>query len=162
MAGRFLPQRDVNLITRVTKELVGDKQNNKDGLINQECVVYKPSLQESVTNMYGEAAGGKKVYKDWVQVAALIAAEDFDFNTDEFGPDYRQSGIFRFLRQSLIDISLVVEIGDIVDWNYAHWEINSIGENQLIGGQFDQNYSVIANSFLIRKSSIQIERVRSI
>ena len=54
MAGRFLPQRDVDLITRVTKELVGDKQNNKDGLINQECVVYKPSLQESVTNMYGE------------------------------------------------------------------------------------------------------------
>ena len=45
MAGRFLPQSDVNLITRVTRELVGDKQNNKDGIINQECVVYKPSLQ---------------------------------------------------------------------------------------------------------------------
>ena len=57
MAGRFLPQRDVDLITRVTKELVGDKQNSKDGLINQECVVYKPSLQESVVNMYREGAG---------------------------------------------------------------------------------------------------------
>ena len=45
MAGRFLPQRDVNLITRVTIELVGDKQNNKDGLINQEVVIYKQSLQ---------------------------------------------------------------------------------------------------------------------
>ena len=32
MAGRFLPQRDVNLITRVSRELVGDAQNNKDGL----------------------------------------------------------------------------------------------------------------------------------
>ena len=42
MAGRFLPQRDVNLITRVTRELIGDKQNNKDGLINQEVVIYKP------------------------------------------------------------------------------------------------------------------------
>ena len=79
MAGRFLPQRDVNLVTRVTKELVGDKQNNKDGIINQECVIYKPSLQESVTNMYGEAAGGKKVYKNGVQMNALIDAEDFDF-----------------------------------------------------------------------------------
>ena len=87
MAGRFLPQKDVNLITRVTRELVGDKQNNKDGIINQECVVYKPSLQESVTNMYGEAAGGKKVYKNGVQMNALIDAEDFDFNTDDFGPD---------------------------------------------------------------------------
>ena len=64
MAGRFLPQRDVNLVTRVTRELVGDKQRNKDGLINQECVVYKPSLQESAVNMYGEAAGGKKGYKE--------------------------------------------------------------------------------------------------
>jgi len=162
MAGRFLPQRDVDLITRVTKELVGDKQNNKDGLINQECVVYKPSLQESVTNMYGEGAGGKKVYKNGVQMNALIAAEDFDFNQDEFGPDANQSAVFSFLRQSFIDASMVLEIGDLIDWNYGYFEVGSINENQLIGGMFDQNYSVVANTFLIRKSSIQIERVRSI
>ena len=63
MAGRFLPQKDVDLITRISKELVGDKKNSKDGIINQEVTIYKPSLQESATNMYGEAAGGKKIYK---------------------------------------------------------------------------------------------------
>ena len=162
MAGRFLPQRDVDLITRVTKELVGDKQNNKDGLINQECVVYKPSLQESVLNMYGEGAGGKKIYKNGVQMNALIAAEDFDFNQDEFGPDANQSVVFSFLRQSFIDASMVLEIGDLIDWNYGYFEVGSINENQLIGGMFDENYSVVANTFLVRKSSIQIERVRSI
>ena len=162
MAGRFLPQRDVDLVTRVSRELVGDKQGNKDGLINQECVVYKPSLQESAVNMYGEAAGGKKVYKNGVQMAALVSADDFDFNTDEFGPDAQQNAVFSFLRQSFIDASMVLEIGDLIDWNYGYFEIGSINENQLIGGQFDQNYSVIANSFLVRKSSIQIERVRSI
>ena len=162
MAGRFLPQRDVDLITRVTKELVGDKQNNKDGLINQECVVYKPSLQESVLNMYGEGAGGKKKYKNGVQMNALIAAEDFDFNQDEFGPDANQSVVFSFLRQSFIDASMVLEIGDLIDWNYGYFEVGSINENQLIGGMFDENYSVVANTFLVRKSSIQIERVRSI
>ena len=83
MAGRFLPQRDVNLITRVSRELVGDKQNSKDGLINQEVVIYKPSLQESSVNMYGEAADGKKVYKNGVQMAALVTAEDFDSAIDE-------------------------------------------------------------------------------
>ncbi len=162
MAGRFLPQRDVDLITRVTRELVGDKQNSKDGLINQECVVYKPSLQESVVNMYGEGAGGKKVYKNGVQMNALIAAEDFDFNQDEFGPDANQTVVFSFLRQSFIDASMVLELGDLIDWNYGYFEVGTINENQLIGGQFDQNYSVVANTFLIRKSSIQIERVRSI
>ena len=77
MAGRFLPQRDVNLVTRVTRELVGDKQHNKDGLVNQECVIYKPSLQESAVNMYGEAAGGKR-WKDGVKFACLVDAADFD------------------------------------------------------------------------------------
>ena len=162
MAGRFLPQRDVNLVTRVTRELVGDKQRNKDGLINQECVVYKPSLQESAVNMYGEAAGGKKVYKDGVQMNALVAADDFDFNTDEFGPDAQQNVVFSFLRQAFFDASMVLEIGDLIDWNYGYFEVGSINENQLVGGQFDQNFSVVATTFLIRKSSIQIERVRSI
>ena len=162
MAGRFLPQRDVNLITRVSRELVGDAQNSKDGLINQECVVYKPSLQESAVNMYGEAAGGKKVYKNGVQMNALVEADDFDFNTDEFGPDAQQNVVFSFLRQSFIDASMVLEIGDLIDWNYGYFEVGSINENQLVGGQFDQNFSVVATTFLIRKSSIQIERVRSI
>ena len=162
MAGRFLPQRDVDLATRVTKELVGDKQNNKDGLVNQEIVVYKPSLQESAVNMYGEGAGGMRVYKNGVQMNALITADDFDFNQNDFGPDANQTATFSFLRQSFIDASMVLEIGDLIDWNYGYFEIGTINENQLIGGQFDQNYSVIANSFLVRKSSIQIERVRSI
>ena len=162
MAGRFLPQRDVDLVTRVSRELVGDKQGSKDGLINQECVVYKPSLQESAVNMYGEAAGGKKVYKNGVQMNALVAADDFDFNTDEFGPDAQQNVVFSFLRQSFIDASMVLEIGDLIDWNYGYFEVGSINENQLVGGQFDQNFSVVATTFLIRKSSIQIERVRSI
>ena len=38
MAGRFLPQKDVDLLTRISKELVGDKKNNKDGIINQEVI----------------------------------------------------------------------------------------------------------------------------
>ena len=162
MAGRFLPQSDVDLITRVTKELVGDKQNNKDGIINQECVIYKPSLQEYATNMYGESAGGKKLYKNGVQMNALIEADDFDFNQDDFGVNNNQSAKFSFLRQSFIEASMVLETGDLIDWNYGYFEVGSINENQLIGGQFDQNYSVIATTFLIRKSSIQIERVRSI
>ena len=124
--------------------------------------MYKPSLQESAVNMYGEAAGGKKVYKDGVQMNALVAADDFDFNTDEFGPDAQQNVVFSFLRQAFIDASMVLEIGDLIDWNYGYFEVGSINENQLVGGQFDQNFSVVATTFLIRKSSIQIERVRSI
>ena len=93
---------------------------------------------------------------------ALIDAEDFDYNQDEFGPDNNQTATFAFLRQSFIDASLTLELGDLIEWNYGFFEVGGINENQLIGGMFDQNYSVVASAFLIRKSSIQIERVRSI
>ena len=70
--------------------MVGDIQNSKDGLINQTVVIYKPSVQDSAINMYGESAGGNKAYKDGVQMAALIEADDFDFNEDVFGIDSNQ------------------------------------------------------------------------
>ena len=161
MAGRFLSQRDINTFEKFNRELLGDLDASKDGIVNQKVVVYKISAQDTKVNMYGESSAGK-IYKPGIQIACLIEADDVDFNTDEFGPDYRQSGIFRFLRQSLIDISLVVEIGDVVDWNYAHWEINSIGENQLIVGQTDYNHSIVCNTFLNRIAHLNIERVRSI
>ena len=162
MAGRFLPQKDIDLITRVTKELVGDKKNGKDGIINQTVVIYKPFLQESRLNLYGESQGGGKSYLNGVEMACLAAAEDFDFNEDEFGVSNNQTATFSFLRQSFIDSEMVLEIGDLISWNYAYFEVGSVNENQLVGGMFDQNYSVIANTFLVRKSSIQIEEVRSI
>ena len=162
MAGRFLPQKDIDLITRVTKELVGDKKNGKDGIINQTVVIYKPFLQESRLNLYGESEGGRKSYLNGVEMACLIAAEDFDFNEDEFGVGNNQTATFSFLRQSFIDAEMVLEIGDLINWNYTYFEVGSVNENQLVGGMFDQNYSVVANTFLVRKSSIQIEEVRSI
>ena len=155
MASRFFSNRDLSAFDKMTKELVNT-------VVAQECVVYKPSLQESAVNMYGESAKGKKIYKNGVQMNALVEADDFDFNTDEFGPDANQTVTFSFLRQSFIDASMVLDIGDLIDWNYGYFEVGSINENQLIGGQFNQNYSVVASTFLIRKSSVQIERVRSI
>ena len=161
-SSRFYSQKDIVTFDKFNKELVGDLSTSKDGIINQEVTIYKPSLQESSTNMYGEAAGGKKIYKNGVQMNCLINASDFDYNQDDFSVDNRQTVEFSFLRQSFIDASMVLEIGDLIDWNYGYFEVGSINENQLIGGQFNQNFSVVASTFLIRKSSVQIERVRSI
>ena len=161
MPGRFLPQRDLDVFTRVNRELIGDIRAGKDGIINQQVVLYKVSVQDTQTNMYGEAAGGKR-WKNGVKFACLVDAEDFDWNTDEFGPDDQQNASFHILRQSLIDLSLVPEIGDVFEWNWAYFEINSINENQLIGGQQDNNWSVTCNTFRVRFTNLGVERVRSI
>ena len=160
MAGRFLPQRDLDVFTRVNKELIGDLKEGKDGIINQQVVLYKVSAQDTMTNMYGESSGGKR-YKAGVKFACLIEADDMDYNTDEFGSDMNQNTTFHILRKILIDLELVPEIGDIVEWNFTQWEINSIIENQLIGGMDSENWSVSCVAHLIRESNLGMNRVRS-
>ena len=161
MPGRFLPQRDLDVFTRVNKELIGDIRLGKDGIINQQVVLYKVSVQDTQTNMYGEAAGGKR-WKNGVKFACLVDAEDFDWNTDEFGPDDQQNASFHILRQTLQDLSLVPEIGDVFEWNWAYFEINTINENQLIGGQQENNWTVTCGTYRVRFSNLNIERIRSI
>jgi len=161
MASRYYPQKDIDTFDRFNKELVGDLSTGKDGVINQTVVVYKVSVYDTETNMYGETAGGK-IFKPGVQLACLITADEQTTTTDEFGPDLQQSGLFSFVRKSLVDISFVLEIGDIIDWNSGYWEISSINESQFVGGQTSFNHSVICNTFLVRMSHLNIERVRSI
>ena len=161
MASRFYPQKDIDTFDKFNKELIGDISSGKDGIIYQPVVIYKISAVDTEINMYGESSAGK-VFKDGVEISALITADDQTTTTDEFGPDVQQTALFSFIRQSLVDISYVVEIGDIIEWNTGYWEISSISENQLVGGQTDYNHSVVCNSYLQRISTLNIERVRSI
>ena len=161
MPGRFLPQRDLDVFQRVNKELIGDIRLGKDGIINQQVVLYKISAYDTMTNLYGEATGGKR-FKPGIKFACLIEAEDFDYNTDEFGPDEQQNATFHILRQTLIDLSLVPELGDVIEWNWAYFEIDTVNENQLIGGQQGNNWSLSCFTHRSRFSNLNIERTRSI
>ena len=161
MPSRYYSQKDIDTFDKFNKELIGDLYTEKDGIIYQPVIIYKVSVYDTEVNMYGETSSGK-VYKPGVQVSALVDAEDQTTTTDEFGPDLQQNAVFSFVRQSLVDISYVIEIGDVVNWNSGYWEISSINENQLVGGQTDYNHSVVCNSFLVRISNLNIERVRSI
>ena len=153
MASRFFSDRDLNAFDTMAKELV----NN---VVAQECIVYQISAEHTKTNIYGEASKGK-IYKPGVKVNALIESEDFSFETDEFGPDSNQAVIFSFQRKNLIDINLKPEIGDVINWNYAYFEINSINENMLIGGDADKNFDLVCTTHLTRLSRVNLtERIR--
>tara|TARA_B100002019_G_C21274377_1_gene604364 strand:+ start:8598 stop:9083 length:486 start_codon:yes stop_codon:yes gene_type:complete len=161
MPSRFYSQKDIDTFDKFNKELVGDLNSGKDGIIYQPVVVYKVSVYDTEVNMYGESSEGK-VYKDGVQITALVEADDQTTTTEDFGPDLQQTALFSFIRQSLVDISFVLEIGDVINWNNGYWEISSINENQRVGGQTDFNHSVICSTNLIRISNLNIERVRSV
>jgi hypothetical protein len=109
--------------------------------------------------MYGESSEGK-VYKTGVQIPCLITPSDFDYNTDEFGPDRRQNVEFAFQRDYLVEIDFRPNIGDIVKYNDGYFEINTFNENQLVGGQTDNNHSIVATAHLTRLSTLNIEEHR--
>tara|TARA_Y100000356_G_scaffold107848_1_gene94021 strand:+ start:47 stop:514 length:468 start_codon:yes stop_codon:yes gene_type:complete len=155
MARRFFSDRDVNTFSTINKSLMGD-------VVGTTCIVYKISSEETQINVYGESTGMGKVYNPGVELDALIDSTDFDWNTDEFGPDAQQTVTFSFLRNNLIDKgNVVVEVGDIIEWNYAYFEVDVINENKLIGGNVDQNFDVIAETHMTRLSKLNIiERQR--
>ena len=161
MPSRFYSQKDIDTFDKFNKELVGNLSTEQDGIINQPVIIYKVSVTDTEVNMYGETSQGK-VFKPGVQIVALVNAEDQTTTTDEFGPDLQQLATFSFVRQSLVDLSFVVEIGDVINWNDGYWEISSVNENQLIGGQTSYDHSVVCSTFLVRISNLNIERVRSI
>ena len=161
MAGRFLRSRDKEFFDTVNKELLGNPQTNKSGIINQEVVAYKVSVYETTTNIYGESSSGR-TYKKGVKLNCIIDAEDFDFETTEFGPDLNQNATFSFLRQSLIDAgNFVPDIGDVINWNYTYWEVSTINENQLLGGMQENNHSVVLSAYLTEPTRLNIQRLRS-
>ena len=160
MAGRFLSTRDNDFFHKVNKELLGDSLRGKDGIIDQEVTIYQLDVTETPTDMYGESASGKS-WRPGVNLNCLIDAEDFDFNTDEFGADRQQNATFSFLRDSVLEANIVISLGDVINWNYAYFTISSLNENQLIGGMQNQNFSVIATAYLTRLSSLGIENVRT-
>tara|TARA_Y100001937_G_scaffold73671_1_gene100171 strand:+ start:2710 stop:3195 length:486 start_codon:yes stop_codon:yes gene_type:complete len=161
MPSRFYSQKDIDTFDKFNKELVGNLATEQDGIINQPVIIYKVSVTDTEVNMYGETSQGK-VFKPGVQAVALVEAEDQTTTTDEFGPDLNQNAVFSFIRQSLVDIDYVIEIGDVINWNDGYWEISSINENQLVGGQVDYKHSVVCSTYLIRISHLNIERIRSI
>ena len=160
MASRYWPTRDTNLAKRFNDELVGNLKDGSCGIIGQEVILYRVSTYETETNMYGEAGGGK-VYEAGVKLSCIIEAEDFDFNTDEFGPDTRQDAQFHFQRDMLIDVNFRPDIGDIVSWNLRYFEITKTNENQLVAGDYNKNWSISCTGTLTRINSLNIEQTRA-
>ena len=151
MAGRFWSEKDVNAIDQFNKELVED-------VVSTTCDLYSVSVEETETNVYGEAKGGGKNYKNPVSIPCLISHEDITFQTNETGPSANQSVSFAFLRNKLVDLNVRPKIGDVLNWNYAYFEINTINENKLLGGDAEKNHDLEAICHMTRRSKLNLEQ----
>lgn len=159
----FGSQHDFRLIRRMNRELLQD-------IIEQEVGFYKLSLNETVSNIYGEAL--EKTYYSPVKLHCLITRGDQVITVDDFGPDLSRQSSFAFLRDDLTDIDLVPEIGDIILWHENYYEVDTVRENQLFVGKddsynltdygvrFGESISIICDTHLTRADRVGITQVR--
>jgi hypothetical protein len=170
----FGSARDASLFRHINKELIND-------IVQTEVDIYKTSLYDSKTNLYGEAL--KKTFFPAVRVACLITVDDQTWESDDFGPDVNQGATFAFLRDTLKDTAdLVLEVGDIINWNAIYWEVDALVNNDLFMGrnpdtnktiddyayndigppqEFGWHYGIVASTHMTRRDKLSIENIRS-
>ncbi len=145
---RFTLDRDIKFFEGISRELV-------DAVIETAVVLYKLIIEDSKTNLYGESLN--KTYYQGVQTTAVIEREQSTSDYEGFGSDKNQSVEFRFNRFTLEDTGFYPEVGDIIFHNNGYFEIDNVREDQLIGGQTGNKFSIICSTFMTRRSTIQTE-----
>lgn len=159
----FGGSRDVSLFHNLNKELIND-------IIQTEVAYYKFALEQTKINVYGEAPG--KNYYEPLKIACLIDKQDQSWSSDAFGSDVNQTIGFRFLKQSLQDINLIPEVGDLLLFKNNFYEVDSRVENQLILGRdpdyaiatettdFGKSFSIIINTHISRVEKLNLIPLR--
>ena len=158
--------RDISFFHVINNELLHN-------IIEQNVGYYQISLDETPTNVYGEAKNGTKMYLPPVLIVCLIDRGDYEGNYSTLGPDITRNFSFRFLRKDLILQNVVPQIGDVVLWNNDYYEINLVNENQTIVGKvpeynyngeylgdFGTSFSIICNAHYISPEKLGLNQAR--
>jgi len=145
--GRYFSRRDVRFMNSLNGELLSD-------IIEQVVVIFKINAQETQANVYGEAID--KIYFPGVETGCLVETDPESTIYEGFGPDVKKGTIFKF-HQKLCELkNIYPQVGDIVEWENAYFEISNVIENQFLGGQPEKNYSLVCNAHLTRQSRINL------
>jgi hypothetical protein len=163
----FGSARDASLVRSVNRELI----NN---YIDTEVGFYKLNTEVTKTNIYDES--DNKVYYSVMKMNSIILRESRTQQADDFGIDYTRPVTFGFIRDDLKDKNIVIETGDIIEYNGEYHEVDSVSSSEFFAGknpsrdlgftlgerdEFGLNVSVIVESHVTRKNRLNIQEVRS-
>lgn len=159
--------RDASFLRSISKELI-----NKN--IDTEVEYYKLSMQDTRENLYGEAP--QKVYYNPVKVNCIVQKDDLEGVSDVGGYDFNRTATFAFLRDTLKDLNIVAQEGDIIKWDTEYFELNAVNINQYWGGrnpdtvpgvtssettEHGYNIAIVCSAHLTRLSKVNIIQPRA-
>ena len=132
----FGGNRDISLFRHINRELIGN-------IISQEVVLYKCDLVDTKVNIYGEASSGR-IFQDPILLSALVEVGDQTAPIQDELVGFNWPLTVKFLRDDLVDANIVPEIGDILMWQEAYWEIDNENVVQFFVGK-DPDYPYPGN-----------------
>ena len=132
----FGSARDASFLRHMNRELMGN-------IITQQCAFYKYKLKETITNMYGEASGGK-TFDGPVLLNALITVNGTTSPTSDLGVSFDWPLQFAFLRDDLVDANVHPEVGDVILYQESYWEVDNTNITQFWAGK-DPDYPYNVN-----------------
>ncbi len=166
----FGRQRDVSLVRKLNRELMGN-------IITQQAAIYKYKLEETIVNLYGEAAG-EKFYDGPFLFNTLILRQPQNYPENDLGIGYVRNIRFSFLRDDLVDANVVPEVGDIILYQNDYYGVQGTISNQYFVGknpdypnnssdgtrnpinpgleQFGTNLSIILETYYIPRDKVAI------
>lgn len=145
---KFISDRDVTFFKGIARELV-------DVVVQNAIVLFKVNLNETKINLYGESIN--KTWHPGVELFALINKEPESANYEGFGPDTNQNVEFRVDRWMCEEKNAYPEIGDVFLFDGSYYEIDNTNEIQFVGGQPNNSFSIVCSTFMVNKSSLNIE-----
>jgi len=158
---KFFNAKDIDFIKTISEEVV-------DYVVEQAVTLFKISVGETKTNLYGESLG--KVWRAPSTIMAIVEREPMNVVYEGFGADRSGMIEFRFNRQRLRETSYAVpkvrdvngtlvpteaiqnltagypEIGDVMLYDGIYYEIDNVKEPQWIGGS-PEVYDKTSNTF---------------
>ena len=163
----FGSARDASLIRSINRELINE-------FIDTEIAFYKLNLEHVQPNIYDES--DSKVYFSPIRINCLIQKDEKQVSADDYGIDINRTSIFSFLRDDLKDTNIIVEGGDIIEYDGEFYEIDSVHSSQYWTGrnpsrdlgfvlgdreEFGLSIAIRAEAHLTRRNSLNIEEVRT-
>jgi hypothetical protein len=145
---KFLQARDIDLFKSIARELV-------DTVIQNTIVLFKVNMNETKVNIYGESLN--KTWYPGVELYALYSKSPEDVVYEGFGPEMQQNITFKLDRVMCEEKNVYPEIGDIIFFDTSYYEIDNTNEIQFIGGSPDNNFSIVCETFMVTKSTLNIE-----
>lgn len=147
---RFNSARDIKFFEQISSEMVDD-------VIETLVTLFKVNIAETAYNLYGESLN-KRYYKG-METYSVIERDATEANYEGFGADASRTTRFRFNRHTLIENDFYPEIGDYVYLDDSYYEISNVNEDQWIGGQGANKFSIICETFISRNTTINLEQI---